>query len=243
MTQGNEAGPGKTPEHEPVTLEDAILYLDGCCDGATTTDRVGFSRYDVEPSKRLADKIRSGEELNESEKRKAMRLAKKYRKQLEAAGIDYEATITEAEKDTQSASTKLIEFVSSSNSELWHSPDQDGFITIEVNGHRENHSLKTKHVRRWMSKQFYEEEGKVPHNQALQDALSLLEGKATFEGAEYPVYIRIAGHEGNIYIDIGDESWDAIEVTPNGWQIIPEAPVKFRRHLLSSGGLIRYFRY
>ena len=220
---------GRGDKENVPTVEEAILYLDSCCDGATTTDGAGFSKYDVEAGKRLANKIRSGEKLNKSEKRKAMRLAHKYRKQLEAAGIDHEAAIKEAEKDTKSASTKLVEFVSSSNSELWHSPEQDAFITIEVNGHWENHPLRTKHIRQWLSKQFYEEESKVPHNQGLQDALGLLEGKAIFDGPEYPVYLRVAGHEGNVYVDIGDESWDAIEITPKGWQIIPEAPAKFRR--------------
>src|SRR5205807_918504 len=70
---------------------------------------------------------------------------------------------------------------------------------------------------------------KPPGAQAVQDALAVLEGKALFDGEEHPVYLRLAGHEDKIYLDLGDETWQAVEVDKDGWRIVENPPVKFRR--------------
>jgi hypothetical protein len=57
----------------------------------------------------------------------------------------------------------------------------------------------------------------------------VLEGKAVFEGDAFPVYTRLAEHNGAIYLDLGNAIWQAVEITPHGWQVIGTPPVKFRR--------------
>jgi hypothetical protein len=52
---------------------------------------------------------------------------------------------------------------------------------------------------------------------------------ARFEGAERPVSIRTALHEGKIYVDLGCREWKAAEVSADGWRVIPEPPVRFIR--------------
>lgn len=72
---------------------------------------------------------------------------------------------------------------------------------------------------------------------------------AEFEGDERPVFCRIAGHDGAIYIDIGDATWRTIEVTAHGWKVIDRPPVRFVRSastkalpLPQSGGSITELR-
>jgi hypothetical protein len=43
------------------------------------------------------------------------------------------------------------------------------------------------------------------------------------------VHVRLAGHDGRVYLDLADETWNAVEVTPDGWAIVPRPPVRFRR--------------
>jgi hypothetical protein len=43
------------------------------------------------------------------------------------------------------------------------------------------------------------------------------------------VHVRVAEHEGALYVDLADDHWRAVEVTPAGWQIISTPPVRFRR--------------
>src|SRR5262249_36244280 len=56
-----------------------------------------------------------------------------------------------------------------------------------------------------------------------------VEEGAFWDGPEQEVYLRSEPQGGNIYIDIGDEQWRAIEVTAAGWGIVSEPPIRFRR--------------
>jgi hypothetical protein len=71
--------------------------------------------------------------------------------------------------------------------------------------------------------------GKPPRAQALQEAVGLLEAKAQFESPEIPVWVRVAEHGGLIYLDICNSAWEVIEISPTGWQVITDSPVRFRR--------------
>ena len=46
-------------------------------------------------------------------------------------------------------------------------------------------------------------------------------GIAAFDGPEEPVYIRLAEHEGSIFLDLGNRSWQAVQITPAGWKVCP----------------------
>ena len=63
----------------------------------------------------------------------------------------------------------------------------------------------------------------------MQSALQVIEGRAHFEGSERKVFVRVGGAGGKVYIDLGDDAWRAIEIDANGWRIIKDPPVRFRR--------------
>src|SRR5262249_38419395 len=115
--------------------------------------------------------------------------------------------------------------------ELFHTPgaDAEAYATITVDDHKATWPLKVKGFRRWLARLFYEQEDKTPGSQALQDALGVLEGLALYDGPDYPVYTRLADHNGAIYLDLGDAAWQAVEMTSSGWQLVKTPPVKFRR--------------
>jgi hypothetical protein len=73
------------------------------------------------------------------------------------------------------------------------------------------------------------EHKKVPNAEAVQEALDHVEATALFEGDEREVALRVAGHDGRIYIDLGDPDWRAIEIDEDGWRVIDDPPVRFRR--------------
>jgi hypothetical protein len=41
--------------------------------------------------------------------------------------------------------------------------------------------------------------------------------------------IRIAEYGEHVYLDLADEHWRAVEIGPDGWQVIGSPPVRFRR--------------
>ena len=113
--------------------------------------------------------------------------------------------------------------------ELFHSPDATAFADLVVNGHRETWPVRTKGFRRWLARRFFEATGGAPNSEALQSALNVIEAKAHFDGPEREVHIRIGGLGDKLYLDLGDEAWRAVEIDSDGWRVVDEPPVRFRR--------------
>src|SRR5262249_25759551 len=60
-------------------------------------------------------------------------------------------------------------------------------------------------------------------------AINLMEAQAVFDGEEHRVHVRIAEHEGAIYLDLCNSSWQVVQITRDGWLVTDDAPVRFRR--------------
>jgi hypothetical protein len=107
--------------------------------------------------------------------------------------------------------------------------DEKAYVDVHINGHRETWPLKSLWFRRWLRRLYYLEQKKSPNPDALKEAIECLDGIAMFEGKKVQVHLRVAGLEGRIYIDLGTDDWNAVEVDESGWRIDEEPPVRFRR--------------
>lgn len=224
---------GPRPKTEGPTVVDAIRALDAVCDGAKSQDGTGFSKFDREANENLIEKAISKGSLSPKEEKKAYKFIEKYKKQLKGLGIEYDdighisSEVRDDEKE--SAATALVTLVTLSGAELWHTPKQDFYISFERDGHKEHHPLRSKAVKLWMGSLFFSDRKKTPGSQALQDALTILEGFALFDGSEHEAYVRVGPYEDRIYVDLGDHAWRAIEVTKDGWKVVDKTPVRFWR--------------
>jgi hypothetical protein len=113
--------------------------------------------------------------------------------------------------------------------EFWHTPLKEAYATIVVNDHKESWPVRSQTFKRFMAKQFFDEQGKAMNSEALAATMLMLEAKALFEGEEHPVYVRLAEHDGNIYLDLCNDDWQVVQVTPQGWDIVDDPPIRFRR--------------
>jgi len=129
--------------------------------------------------------------------------------------------------ELQSQATQLVDLIQSSSLQLFHTPQRVAYAHVEIEGRRQTLRLRSKTLRDWLARCFYHRYRKVPRAQALQDALSVLEGMALFEGSELSVHIRLAGDQGRIYLDLGRPDGSVVEISSGGWQVIPHAPVRF----------------
>ena len=77
--------------------------------------------------------------------------------------------------------------------ELFHAPDGTGFADLDVNGHRETWPIRSKGLRRWLARCFFEATGGAPSSEALQSALNVIEAKAHFDAPERVVHVRVGG--------------------------------------------------
>jgi energy-coupling factor transporter ATP-binding protein EcfA2 len=114
--------------------------------------------------------------------------------------------------------------------ELWHTSKLVGYATVAMeDGHRENMQVQSKPFRNLLRNRFYDQARKTPANQALIDAVSLLDGQAIMDGPCYPAFIRVAESGGNVYLDLCDEHWQVVEISATGWRVTANPPVRFLR--------------
>ena len=113
--------------------------------------------------------------------------------------------------------------------DLFHAPDGTGYADLDINGHRETWLIRAKGFRRWLARRFFEETQGAPSSEALQSALNVIEAKAHFGAPERVVHVRVGGLDGKLYLDLGDETWRAVEIDATGWRVINNPPVRFRR--------------
>ena len=142
------------------------------------------------------------------------------------------AYLPEDSKDTGSKVSTADEIVAlvTDTCTLFTDQDDEAFVTIEQDGHREIWPVNSKTFTQWVSRLMYTTAGKTPRSASLADAFSTLNGIALHDGEKHNVYLRVAIDGANgYYLDIGDDEWRAIHITANGWQIINEPPVRFRR--------------
>ena len=146
-------------------------------------------------------------------------------------GVDGAIADGDGEKPAKkSHATQLVDLIKSlSGVELWHTPDGDGYATIPKGAHFENWRINSNKFRQWLSGRFYDDAGKAPGGQALQDAINTLQGEAVHRGREHKVHVRLAEDDGAIYLDLCNEVWEVVKATVRGWEVVENPLVKFRR--------------
>jgi hypothetical protein len=87
-------------------------------------------------------------------------------------------------------------------------------------------------LRALLAREYYTRTGRAATQQALADALLVIEGIAQ-DTPESELYLRTAQHEGALWLDLGDPTGRAVRITPDGWQVEDAAPVLFRRTALT----------
>jgi hypothetical protein len=137
--------------------------------------------------------------------------------------------VTEDTKPSHSVSqaTKLVSIAETT--ELFHSQDGVAFASFSVDAHLETWPVRSRVFKEYLFREFYQAERTAPRAQSVQDAISVITAKASFEGLEEGVFLRVAEREGSLWIDLGDQSWQAVEVNRYGWRIADKPAIRFRR--------------
>ena len=123
------------------------------------------------------------------------------------------------DRKKKSQATVLIDLVASY--ELFHDKDMNGYIVIPNDGGRKVLGLDSTSFSLWLSGQFYHSEGKGCSRNSIDDALNTIKAKAIHDGDLQEVYLRVANLGDHIYIDLGTPDLDIVEISKEGWQIIP----------------------
>jgi hypothetical protein len=88
-------------------------------------------------------------------------------------------------------------------------------------------------LRAQLAREYYTRTGRAAAQQALADALLVIEGIAQDED-ESTLYMRAAQHDGDLWLDLGDNTGRAVKITGDGWAVEDSAPVLFKRTSLTA---------
>ena len=135
--------------------------------------------------------------------------------------------MSEEETRQESAATRLVRLADDFT--FFHDTQDRPFVRLEINGHMEVWPVESSKFRKLLARTYYQQTKKAINRNALSDAVTTLAGKACHDGNEEPVFLRVAPHGENILIDLCDERWRVLEVTPEGWRILDKSPVAFIR--------------
>ena len=132
-----------------------------------------------------------------------------------------------ATKQGDSQAKRLVKLAA--EAELFHTPGGEPYADVPVDDHTETWHLRSRGLRYWLIRRFYEAERQPPSAQALADALGVLGARAQFDGPESPVYVRVGADADRLYLDLANVRWEAVEITTDGWRVVAEPAVHFRR--------------
>jgi len=76
---------------------------------------------------------------------------------------------------------------------------------------------------------YREQEGKPPNNTALCSVMEALGAQAVTRGESHEVYLRVAEHDGTLYLDLANPAGEVVAVTADGWEVTTSEPVRWRR--------------
>src|SRR5215471_8136583 len=113
--------------------------------------------------------------------------------------------------------------------ELWHDDANKAYATFPVGRHREHAPIRSPRFRHWLTLQYLEDHEAAPGKNAIEECLGAVEARAVARGKRYTAFIRMAEHNGRLFLDLCNHDWQAIECTKNGWAVVDQVPVKFVR--------------
>jgi hypothetical protein len=126
--------------------------------------------------------------------------------------------------------TRLFELLDAARYELFQDPFERAYVCVRDRDRPETWVINSPPFRKWIKNAYYLAHSAFPSKTALEDVIEGLEGKAQVGGVICEVHVRVAGHGGNIYLDLGDPDRHVAEIHPGGWQVLKgDPPVYFRR--------------
>lgn len=112
--------------------------------------------------------------------------------------------------------------------------DGDGqetaYVRFPVQGHLEHWPIRSRESKNWIRGLYYQKCRKGINTDTLNTVLDTLEAIARFEGnGRIKLHNRVAKHDHALWYDLTNELWQAVKIAENGWQVINNPPLLFKR--------------
>jgi energy-coupling factor transporter ATP-binding protein EcfA2 len=151
--------------------------------------------------------------------------------EIPASEVTRSVKAAQADQPSEKRSTadQLIDIGRDDGISYFKTPDGVVYADLSLEGKRQTVGLRSKGFRQHLRATMFDKAGKSPGSDAVQQAIDTLEALASRDALERKLSNRIARDGDDIYIDLANDSWNAIRVTPNGWEVVTDYPIRFRR--------------
>lgn len=151
-----------------------------------------------------------------------------------AAGCLPDARTERGRGKAPDAAVAVMQLVTEAGDELWL--DREGRPHVSYLAEHNNIEVK-RHVRldsatyrRLLGVRYHNAyPTKVLSGEQEGRALQLLEHRAHASGVRHRAFLRVADHDGRLYIDLGGGDGRAVEIDAMGWRVVTAPPVRFVR--------------
>lgn len=150
---------------------------------------------------------------------------------VEGSEDDGEDLEEAAERKNKPSQIDTLVKLMQGEAKLFHAPGltrYDFYADLEVSGARQTHYIGSPSLNRYMLNLYYDAKGKAVGQSVIDGANGVLRALAS-RGAKREVDVRVSHKGGRYYLDLADDSWRAIEVSAQGWELAKEPPVRFKR--------------
>jgi|GEM_PF-2067862 len=114
--------------------------------------------------------------------------------------------------------------------EFFHTQFNEPYAHIKhTEGAQVSYPINSSIVKGLIQHIYFKDEGKPLSSLGLNEVICALEAEARFNGSQQEPHVRLAEHKDAIYIDLGRLDGQSVEIDSDGWRIVAQTPIKFRR--------------
>jgi len=159
------------------------------------------------------------------------------KKRMQGSGYDPLGELVELQPEqpaaspsgkTKSQAAAMLALFDAHHGEAFLSLDDKPFFCVTEDGKRQ--TMTTSNVVKALSLWHFNQTGQAqaPTARSREEVRNHLEALAE-AGPKRQTWLRVAERDGALYLDLGDDSWRAVQITRDGWQLIDCPPVYFVR--------------
>ena len=210
------ATPGPTPDADPVgVIEAALVRL---------VDDVGVLAEE--------DVVRAFSILKSADLPTYLRLrhaAKKANRDCSVTVLDKLVRDELPGSDDDASALDELVALARNQCQLKHDADRNAVAMIPMPSRREVWRVYSSGFEDWLRAAYWRaKEMGVPET-TMKSALATIAAAGINDGEQIDLHVRAARCDDGYMIDLADEQWQAIHVTPQGWRVVNESPVYFTR--------------
>ncbi len=138
----------------------------------------------------------------------------------------------DGDKDEKQKQSDILFELALSCVDLFHSPDDTKYSTyadLNIDGRRETHVIESRKFKSWLNSLYQKRMHSTPGREVINTVVAALSARAETDAPQRTAHVRVARHDGDIYIDLGAPCWRAVRIWSGGWCVVSKPPVRFRR--------------